>query len=288
MSILDQLKKRAAEKAAEKAAATIMPDVSVDIMEPASTTEPAQPTAPASKLGLKLKPIGVKPAADEKPAPTAAGKLALKPQSPIKPILPKNKETTTTAPKASVLPAGGILAKLKERAANESPVAAVSQSAMAAHEYMEDFDLQQLFSEWPAVADDDEDNVDENTETRHSIIADAVARLNTLFTNHLDMLKTADAGHPAITELSQIAKLTMLRLQDAPACYSVLGDGDRSALVRAMMLMASKRQSAALASMTRKKGAADLEKMSQPTSAEDELREMMGEDFATIDLDMGF
>lgn len=282
MSILDQLKARAAEKAAEKAAATVMPDVSLDI-----TAElPADESKPKPKIGLKLKPTTNK-AVEEKAAPLVLGKLSLKPQAPIKPVLPKDK-VEAAAPKASVLPAGGILAKLKARADTESDEPVISQSARAAHDYVEDFDLQEMFSEWPAAADDDEDSADENSATRQRIIEDAVSRLNTLFTNHLGMLETADAAHPAINELSQITKLTMLRLQDSPACYAVLGDGDRSALVRSMMLMASKRQSAAAASSTKKKGAADLEKLSQPKSAEDELKEMMGADFAALDLDIGF
>jgi hypothetical protein len=119
------------------------------------------------------------------------------------------------------------------------------------------FDIRMLMDDWPNPDDDDEYDPGTREELRCDYIARAVARLNQLFAEQMDLLKVADAGHPVMAEIARIVKLTYFRVKDAPGAYNILSTSDRSTYVRALIGLGDKRKAAASKAGKTKKAKAE-------------------------------
>lgn len=208
-------------------------------LEPASSST----SAPSLKLGgLSL---GKKP---DKPVSKLSG-LSL-PKTTKPPVEPAPTPAPAPAPKPTTgLKMGGAIGNLMNKASEPrrtiyTGITDLSPTAEHITSSGDFFDLNMLMEDWPAVEDDDDDDIAENQELRNAHIKRAVDRLNQVFADQLDALRICDAAHPVMVEIGRIVKLTFMRVQSSPAAYRALGNEDRSTIIRALQIMGDKRAAA--------------------------------------------
>lgn len=159
--------------------------------------------------------------------------------------------STVKEHKGITLPPGSALARLAARAPAEvlaTPVrtsTTVGPSSMAAVNSIPCYSPEEFLAEWPeGEGIDDPDELQALTVERHALLKKVCDRLDQIFTDELAGLRTQDASEFAVREMSQIVKLVFMRVKNAQSAYAMLDLEDRAKLVKGMIAMKEKRQSA--------------------------------------------
>lgn len=152
------------------------------------------------------------------------------------------------------LPKGSLLAGLADRAKGVAVTSNVTAAAATCVDAGESYSPEQFFEEWnelddeirrhPDGAEIDAAEMQVFTERRADLLRKVCARIEEIFVTELNHLSVEKASDFAIKELSQMIKLTFMRVQDAPAAYAMLVKKDRAKLIKGMRAMAAKRNAA--------------------------------------------
>ena len=107
------------------------------------------------------------------------------------------------------------------------------------------YTVEAYLADWAELPDLD-DNADDIdifafNQARRYLIERACDRIAQIFTTELDGLAITAAADPSVTEISNIVKLTFLRVKNAPGAYAMLDLADRAQLIKGMRAMAAKR-----------------------------------------------
>lgn len=221
----------------------------------ASETRSAEPTSPAPATGglrlparpATLKPLGapsgLKPAA--RPAPAATHPISSSKQTDV----------VNPAPALAARSSGSILSTLTARrdaAAGKPPTpdeaarlamlgkADVTDAAKSAIQAGQSYSPEEFLQEWNQLDADDDSTIDDRT----VLLRKACAEIQRLYEHEVEGLRTGAANDLSIVELSQLIKLTFIRVKDSPAAWAMLDRTDKSAVVKAIIAMATKRNSA--------------------------------------------
>lgn len=284
MDLIKRLKEKEAARQAAKAEAND------------GAPAPEQPPAKPSVLAGSKKQVQEEPPADPAPEPTAIpqrstglsmpggpvrrkiiGKPA--PMAAPEPVSDDNAEpptenevtlaetqelvevsTAEEKPKGPSLP--GVLGKMQGNAlARAKP--STTKPAQAAASEGERYTAEQMLADLQAEDDmawtdeDDPDEAAKRDEARANILRKGTATITQIFEEELAGLEMTQASDYALKEMSQIVKLTFLRVKSAPNAYALMSLEERAPLIRAMRAMAEKRASA-----TRSRKAAEAKEIS--------------------------
>lgn len=171
------------------------------------------------------------------------------PPQPSATLQPQPASAPTTKPISSqenaLIAAGGPLGKLLERK-YQSPNTAITAGAAACVEAGSGdvaISPQQFLDEWNALGDDPE-LVENLNEQRVDLLKRVCARLQQIFAAEMDKLTTVYANERSLQELSQLVRLTFIRVKEAPSAWATLDRVEKGAVIQAMVAMAVKRNSA--------------------------------------------
>ena len=184
----------------------------------------------------------------------------------------------------ALIAAGGPLGKLLERK-YQSPNTAITAGAAACVEAGSGdvaISPQQFLDEWNALGDDPE-LVENLNEQRVDLLRRVCARLQQIFTAEMDKLTTVYANERSLQELSQLVRLTFIRVKEAPSAWATLDRTEKGAVIQAMAAMAVKRNSAV---RNRKSGEAKALSASMETMivGEGDVLNAFDEVFGDVDL----
>lgn len=220
--------------------------------------EPAQKPAisGARKLGV---PGAPRSPAVAIPARPVVGSLK-PPASPlVRPVVPKAQQPATPAapatpadlPKSSVL-SGGVIGGLLAKHGAAASKASVIEPNMAMEMEAPEHDLysaQQFLEDIQDLGDAPDAEAHEETaiytERLAEILRRGSDRLAQLYDATLAGLKTPAAQKASETEIAQIVNLTFMRVKSAPTSWALLTLTEKSAVIKAIRLMARSRNAAA-------------------------------------------
>lgn len=136
-----------------------------------------------------------------------------------------------------------ILANLQARkAAATAPLQHPAAAAKKLATEISDFSIEELMAEWPS---DEDDYTQDLIAERAALLKRASAHLQTMFSQELDTNSVIQASDIAIAEISKIAKMCFQRVRQSPSAYDMLDQLDRDAMIKALLLSASKRSAMA-------------------------------------------
>jgi len=208
------------------------------------TKEPAHLSAPSA-------PSDAPAPTRAEPAPRAPRAPVIDPSSPLGRLraasIPGHAQTAKDAAEVTKSTSLGMTLPKSGQSA------AMSGLSANAREFIEDakvekiYSVEQYLADWRELDDlpDDADHVDleKFNNERAEIIRKACARIQQIFDAELKGLSVAAAGDFSLTEISNIVKLTFLRVKETPGAYAVLDLADRAQLIKGMRAMAAKRNS---------------------------------------------
>ena len=246
-----------------KAANAAKHQQAVQPAEPAPAAPPViigiDAAAPAADETVEhVQPV---PEAPEKPAVSltmpvlrrrAAGALVPPPPPPPAPIEPDVVQETlnnaVAAPKIT-LPANLQAFKNASAARLASAMQAVTPSVRAAVTSGESYSPQDFLNDMKAIEeepleDGDLEGLEVRNKERAAVLVKGFNELQRIFDEELAHLATPQAPAPVITRLSQIVKLSFMRIKEAPGAYAFISLEDKAKLINALRAMADKRQTA--------------------------------------------
>lgn len=253
--------------------------------QPIAEKQPPEPSAPPQSPSPKppLLRLPGTPALRLPPQPSNSP-----PPQPSATLQPQPASAPTTKPISSqenaLIAAGGPLGKLLERK-YQSPNTAITAGAAACVEAGSGdvaISPQQFLDEWNALGDDPE-LVENLNEQRVDLLRRVCARLQQIFTAEMDKLTTVYANERSLQELSQLVRLTFIRVKEAPSAWATLDRTEKGAVIQAMAAMAVKRNSAV---RNRKSGEAKALSASMETMivGEGDVLNAFDEVFGDVDL----
>ena len=301
MDLMAQIKAAKEAAAARKAAKEA--ETASHATMPAEVAAPVEAAAQPQSSGYSVDPAWALPKAAPAPAPTSEPTPAaptptiagLKP--PVRRIVSRAVVTSEapSQPVASVAPVTGTApppepaatpaepAKLSPldrlRGVSRGTVAAprgtpaINPNAAAAAAHGPTYSAEQFLEDLQEVEQEelDEDYDPEAIANRDKARADVLKRgtdyLNEIFTNHMHDLQTAGTSDFAVAEMAKIVKITFMRVKSAPNAWAIMDLTDKSHIIRAMTVMATKRhgESQKFKKTEAKVYADDADVMSSPT-----------------------
>lgn len=242
-----------------------------------------EPTkTPEAKPGLKAplrRPVRraiVKPAA---PTPVATDTSATPTPEPAKPAKPEPPAVPERKSALSII-------KTRATARANGEISAVNPAAMSAIEAGETSSAEKMLADLQEVENNiDEDDEDELNRRRAEILTAGAHRIEEIFATELAGLEIEDASDYALKEMSQISKLTFMRVKSAPIAWKLMDRADQASLIKAMRAMAAKRESAVTSRAKNKKQAAEL---SDALNTMNDVVDAVPEEALAIMGDIGF
>lgn len=137
----------------------------------------------------------------------------------------------------------------------------VNPAALAAVEMGEVVSAEAMLAQLQAVDHKEGEETEEilNAE-RAQILTYGANRIEEIFATELNGLAIDKANDFAITEMSQIVKLTFMRVKSAPIAWDLMKDENKASVLKALRAMANKRNHSVKARASGKKEAAELSK----------------------------
>lgn len=247
----------AAEQDPEPATAPPAPPAPRPVIRGLGAPPATTPAAPAAKPALSgLAPLKPKPA----PVPSDPGPVTPDPAPAAPPA------SAPAAKPALSLPAGSMLARMAARNTEQkaaetagleafdkglslparpglSPAGALAAAAAAPRSYSPE----EYRDDWDAlpelVGDADGQDKDEYNRERMLLIAKASRRIEEIFGGEMQGLAVTAASEMSIAEVSQLVKLTFIRVKSAPGAWAMLDLQDKARVIAGMKAMAVKRNS---------------------------------------------